>query len=294
MKEEGKPVSFVEDCASARRIWLSTLSSPTSSRSTAPGHLVRARLGGCLHGGVLKLGSEGRQRPSGHREEASPWCSSTGLAFRRARDGIVRSEFHEKMFGPRRFAPSGGEGPLRPNGLFNPGKIVARRSSTTEPVPLRPGYHGEAIRTHLDWSAIRAPRRVPGRGRNVKTMAPAARSPWVMSRAPGERGRARRHRGPQYAASRITGSSGRDASRRTRWRTATSCAFLKACRRECRPVSDLWRAEDRVQARASPSTASRARPPVLSAAYAPYAQVSAVATGDEQRGLRQWMRHLPA
>ena len=69
-------------------------------------------------------------------------------------DGIVRSEFHEKMFGARlvrafeqvkeRFDPAG---------LYNPGKIVrAPKFDDRRLFRYGPDYRAEDIRAGLDWS----------------------------------------------------------------------------------------------------------------------------------------------
>ncbi len=69
-------------------------------------------------------------------------------------DGILRSEFHEEMFGPelvRAFEEV--KDRFDPNGLFNPGKIVrAPKFDDRALFRYPPGYRAEDMRTALDWS----------------------------------------------------------------------------------------------------------------------------------------------
>ena len=71
-------------------------------------------------------------------------------------DGLVRSEFNEPMFGSR-LARAFEEVKDRfdPKGLFNPGKVVRPPKFDDRSLfRYAPGYHGEDITTHLDWSAF--------------------------------------------------------------------------------------------------------------------------------------------
>ena len=68
-------------------------------------------------------------------------------------DGLVRSEFHEPMFGSRMVrAFEAVKDTFDPNGLFNPGKIVRRPDGRPRALPLQPGYATERLETALDWS----------------------------------------------------------------------------------------------------------------------------------------------
>ncbi len=160
MKEQGKPVSFVEDCA----VPLEHLADYTS-RLTAifEKHGTRgtwyAHAGsGCLHvRPVLNLRLE--KDVHAMREIAEEAFAMVreykGSHSGEHGDGLVRSEFNEPMFGSR-LARAFEEVKDRfdPNGLYNPGKVVRPpkfddRSLFRYP----PGYHGEDIETKLDWSA---------------------------------------------------------------------------------------------------------------------------------------------
>ena len=70
-------------------------------------------------------------------------------------DGIVRSEFHEMMFGKKIISAFEEiKDTFDPKGLLNPGKIVrAFKSDDQTLMRYKPGYKAENISTHYDWSA---------------------------------------------------------------------------------------------------------------------------------------------
>ena len=70
-------------------------------------------------------------------------------------DGIVRSEFHEKMFGAELVhAFEEVKDRFDPRGLFNPGKIVrAPKFDDRTNFRYSPDYRPDDIATVLDWSA---------------------------------------------------------------------------------------------------------------------------------------------
>ena len=96
-------------------------------------------------------------------------------------DGLVRSEFHEAMFGGRIVrAFEAVKDRFDPDGVFNPGKIVRCAPNGRPPaVPLSsPGYAPAPYKPALDWSAWGGgrDRRFPApRSRCATTTAPAAR-----------------------------------------------------------------------------------------------------------------------
>src|SRR4029078_13461805 len=69
-------------------------------------------------------------------------------------DGIVRSEFHEFMFGSRLLrAFDEVKDRFDPNGLYNPGKIVrAPKFDDRTNFRYGPDYHADAMNTRLDQS----------------------------------------------------------------------------------------------------------------------------------------------
>src|SRR5499433_3022125 len=160
MKEEGKPVSFVEDCAvplSRLAEYTSKLTDIFAKHGTRGTWYAHASVG-CLHvRPVLNLRLE-------HDVEAMRAIAEEAFDLVRAYkgshsgehgDGIVRSEFHERMFGERlvrAFAEV--KDRFDPMGFYNPGKIVrAPKFDDRRVFRYGPDYRGENIRTHLDWSA---------------------------------------------------------------------------------------------------------------------------------------------
>ena len=140
-------------------------------------------------------------------------------------DGLVRSEFNEPMFGSR-LARAFEEVKDRfdPQGLYNPGKVVRPPKFDDRSLfRYAPGYHGEDIKTHLDWSAF------PGAGGGFQGAVEMCNNNGAcrklvrrrdvpeLSRHPR---RARRHaRARQYAAARASpASSAPTRSPPTRWR----------------------------------------------------------------------------
>ena len=95
-------------------------------------------------------------------------------------DGIVRSEFHENMFGPRLVrAFEEVKDRFDPNGLFNPGKIVrAPKFDDRTLFRYGPDYRGERDQDRSSTGRpIRAPAAVSrARSRCATTTAPAASS----------------------------------------------------------------------------------------------------------------------
>ena len=95
-------------------------------------------------------------------------------------DGIVRSEFHEAMFGPalvRAFEEV--KDRFDPDGLFNPGKIVrAPKFDDRAQLPLRPRLsRRRAVHASSTGRPIPAPAAVSrARSRCATTTAPAASS----------------------------------------------------------------------------------------------------------------------
>ena len=70
-------------------------------------------------------------------------------------DGLVRSEFHEDMFGPALVRGlRGGQGRLRPRGLLQPRQDRPPAAMDDRPIRFPPGYRADAPSgPALDWSA---------------------------------------------------------------------------------------------------------------------------------------------
>ena len=160
MKEEGKPISFVEDCAVplehlaeyTRR--LTEVFEKNGTRGTWYAHASV----GCLHvRPVLNLRQYKDVRAMrAIAEEAFAFVREyKGSHSGEHGDGIVRSEFHEQMFGKRLVrAFEEVKDRFDPQGTFNPGKIVhAPKFDDRNNFRYGPNYHGEPFASQLDWSA---------------------------------------------------------------------------------------------------------------------------------------------
>ena len=260
MKEEGKPVSFVEDCAvplSHLAEYTSKLTDIFAKHGTRGTWYAHASVG-CLHvRPVLNLRLE-------HDVEAMRAIAEEAFELVRAYkgshsgehgDGIVRSEFHEKMFGERLVrAFEQVKEWFDPKGLYNPGKIVrAPKFDDRRVFRYGPDYRGENIRTQLDWSAY------PGAGGGFQgavemcnnngacraltggVMCPSYRV--TRDERDVTRGRANTLR------LAITGQLGSDAlSSDEMAETMKLCVSCKACRRECPTGVDMARMKIEVQA----------------------------------------------
>ncbi|MGI9512897.1 MAG: FAD-linked oxidase C-terminal domain-containing protein, partial [Anderseniella sp.] len=159
MKQEGKPVSFVEDCAvelkdlAAYTAGLTEIFEKHGTRGTWYAHASV----GCLHvRPVLNMRLE---------HDVATMRAIAEEAFELVRkykgshsgehgDGIVRSEFNEKMFGERMMASFREvKQAFDPDGVFNPGKIVdAPKMDDRSLFRFNQDYQVPEMQTALDWS----------------------------------------------------------------------------------------------------------------------------------------------
>jgi FAD/FMN-containing dehydrogenase/Fe-S oxidoreductase len=159
MKGDGKPVSFLEDCA----VRLEDLADYTDrltrifeKHGTYGTWYAHASVG-CLHvRPVLNLKQELEVRKMrAIAEEAFAMVREyEGSHSGEHGDGLVRSEFHEPMFGSRIVrAFEEVKDAFDPKGLFNPGKIVrAPKMDDRSLFRFKPDYRPLPIDTALDWS----------------------------------------------------------------------------------------------------------------------------------------------
>ncbi len=159
MKGDGKPISFLEDCA----VRLEDLADYTErltrifeKHGTYGTWYAHASVG-CLHvRPVLNLKQELEvKKMRAIAEEAFAMVREyKGSHSGEHGDGLVRSEFHEAMFGGRMVrAFEEVKDAFDPQGLFNPGKIV--RPSKMDDRSLfrfKPDYRPLPLDTALDWS----------------------------------------------------------------------------------------------------------------------------------------------
>jgi FAD/FMN-containing dehydrogenase/Fe-S oxidoreductase len=159
MKGDGKPISFLEDCA----VRLEDLAQYTDrlthifeKHGTYGTWYAHASVG-CLHvRPVLNLKQELEvKKMRAIAEEAFAMVRDyKGSHSGEHGDGLVRSEFHEAMFGGRLVrAFEEVKDALDPQGLFNPGKIVRPpRMDDRSLFRFKPGYQPLPIALALDWS----------------------------------------------------------------------------------------------------------------------------------------------
>src|SRR5579883_844142 len=253
MKEEGKPVSFVEECA----VPLAHLADYTArltqvfEKDCTRGTWYAHASVGCLHvRPVLNLRlDKDKAAMRAIAEEAFAMVREyKGSHSGEHGDGIVRSEFHAFMFGERLVrAFEQVKDRFDPAGLFNPGKIVrAPKFDDRTNFRYGPGYRGEPMTTALDWSAY------PGEGGGFQgavemcnnngaccalaggVMCPSYRV--TREERDVTRGRANALR------LAITGQLGPDAfTSDDMAETLKLCVSCKACRRECPTGVDMAR-----------------------------------------------------
>ena len=158
MKGDGKPVSFIEDCA----VPLEHLAEYTSQltevfrRHGTEGTWYAHASVGCLHvRPVLNMKGDGAVRMRAIAEEAAALVRRYKGAYSGEHgDGLVRSEWIAPFFGPRLTACLAEiKSWFDPRGLMNPGKIVnPPRQDERELFRYRPGYSTEQVAGALDWS----------------------------------------------------------------------------------------------------------------------------------------------
>lgn len=160
MKDEGKPVSFVEDCAVPLEHladYTDRLTEVFHSHGTEGTWYAHASEG-CLHvRPVLNLKLEKDVQTMRKIAEAAFDMVSEykGSHSGEHGDGIVRSEFHGKMFGQRILSAfEEVKAAFDPDSRLNPGKIVhAPRMDDRSLMRYPPDYSFADMKTGHDWSA---------------------------------------------------------------------------------------------------------------------------------------------
>jgi FAD/FMN-containing dehydrogenase/Fe-S oxidoreductase len=159
MKGDGKPISFIEDCAVALEDlaeYTDRLTRVFEKHGTYGTWYAHASVGTLHVRPVINLKQELEvKKMRAIAEEAFAMVREyKGSHSGEHGDGLVRSEFHEPMFGSRIVrAFEEVKDRFDPEGLFNPGKIV-RPSKMDERSLFRfkPGYTQLPLETALDWS----------------------------------------------------------------------------------------------------------------------------------------------
>jgi Fe-S oxidoreductase len=251
MKSEGKPVSFIEDCAVPLEHladYTERLTAVFEKHGTKGTWYAHASVG-CLHVRPvlnLKLEKDATTMRAIAEEAFAMVKAYKGSHSGEHGDGLVRSEFHERMYGRKtvelfekvkdRFDPAG---------LMNPGKIVRPpRMNDRSLFRYKPDYRVPEMETALDWSAW------PGAGRGFQGAVEMCNN----------NGECRKHvAGVMCPSFRVTGNE-RDVTRgrANSLRLAISgqvgpdafasdemletmklCVSCKGCRRECPTGVDM-------------------------------------------------------
>ena len=159
LKGDGKPVSFIEDCAVPLEHladYVDRLTQVFARHGTRGTWYAHASVGTLHVRPILDMRRDGAVKMRTIAEEASALVREYKGAFSGEHgDGLVRSEWVGWQFGPR-LARAFEEikDLFDPAGLMNPGKIV--RGTKMDDASLfrfRPGYRTQPLATAFDWSA---------------------------------------------------------------------------------------------------------------------------------------------
>jgi FAD/FMN-containing dehydrogenase/Fe-S oxidoreductase len=158
MKGDGKPVSFIEDCAVPLEHlaeYTDRLTRVFEKHGTRGTWYAHASVGTLHVRPVLDMRRDGAEKMRAIAEEACAMVKEFKGAYSGEHgDGLVRSEWIAPFFGPRLTAALGEiKSWLDPKGLMNPGKIVdPPKMDSRELFRFKPGYEAKAPATILDWS----------------------------------------------------------------------------------------------------------------------------------------------
>ena len=160
MKSERKPVSFIEDCAVPLEHladYTERLTAVFEKHGTKGTWYAHASVG-CLHVRPvlnLKLEKDAKTMRAIAEEAFDMVKTYKGSHSGEHGDGLVRSEFHERMYGPqtvRLFEEV--KDRFDPTGVMNPGKIVrTSRMDDRSLFRFKPDYRVPETQMALDWSA---------------------------------------------------------------------------------------------------------------------------------------------
>ena len=248
MKGDGKPVSFIEDCAVPLEHlaeYTDRLTKVFEKHGTRGTWYAHASVGTLHVRPILDMRRDGAEKMRAIAEEACAMVREFKGAYSGEHgDGLVRSEWIEPMIGPRLTgALAEVKALLDPKGLMNPGKIVRpTRMDDRSLFRYKPGYQAQPIETALDWSAwggfAPAVEMCNNNGHCRKfdagTMCPSFR-------ATGDEQHLTRGRANTLRLA-ISGQLGADALVSDAMReTMDLCVGCKGCRRECPTGVDMAR-----------------------------------------------------
>jgi FAD/FMN-containing dehydrogenase/Fe-S oxidoreductase len=248
MKGDGKPISFIEDCA----VGLPDLAEFTDrltrlfEKHGTEGTWYAHASVGCLHvRPILNMKDEsGARKMRAIAEEAFAIVKEyRGSHSGEHGDGLSRSEFHTMMFGERMVrAFESVKDTFDPQGLLNPGKIVrAPRMDDRNLFRYKPGYSALRVIPALDWSEsgglLAATEMCNNNGSCRKFDAVMCPS----YQATGDERDATRGRANSLRLA-LSGQLGPDALvSESMKETMELCVGCKACRRECPTGVDMAR-----------------------------------------------------
>ena len=159
MRGDGKPVSFIEDCAiplDHLAEYVDRLTAIFARHGTRGTWYAHASVGTLHVRPILDMRRDGAEKMRAIAEETAAIVREYKGAYSGEHgDGLVRSEWVAWQFGPRltkAFAEI--KALFDPEGLMNPGKIVdAPRMDDATLFRFPPTYDTQAMTTALDWSA---------------------------------------------------------------------------------------------------------------------------------------------
>ncbi len=248
MKGDGKPVSFVEDCAVPLEHlagYTRRLEEVFARHGTRGTWYAHASVGTLHVRPVLDMKTDGAAKMRAIAEEACALVREYKGAFSGEHgDGLVRSEWIEPILGPRLTAALAEvKALLDPDNRFNPGKIVApSRMDDRTLMRAGPSYRPAEPATALDWSEwgglLRAVEMCNNNGHCRKfdagTLCPSFRV--TRDERHLTRGRANTLRlalSGQLDGEDVAGEAVREA--------LDLCVGCKGCRRECPTGVDMAR-----------------------------------------------------
>ena len=246
MKGDGKPVSFIEDCAVPLEHlaeYTDRLTQVFHKHGTRGTWYAHASVGTLHVRPVLDMRRDGAEKMRAIAEEACAMVKQYKGAYSGEHgDGLVRSEWIAPFFGPRLTAALGEiKSWLDPKGLMNPGKIVnPPRMDDKSLFRFKPGYQANVPPTVLDWSEWggfdKAVEMCNNNGHCRKfdagTMCPSYRA--TLDEQHLTRGRANTLR---LALSNQLGAQGEEAVKQA----LDLCVSCKGCKRECPTGVDMAR-----------------------------------------------------
>ena len=164
MKGDGKPVSFIEDCAvplESLAEYTDLLTQVFHKHGTEGTWYAHASVGTLHVRPILNMKADGAKKMRAIAEEACALVRKyKGAAYSGEHgDGLVRSEWIEPILGARLAAALAEIKDLfDPRGLMNPGKIVRPpRQDDRSLFRFKPGYAAKKMDTALDWTEWSVP-----------------------------------------------------------------------------------------------------------------------------------------